>query len=168
MNKFFICLFATLLLIGATSNAKSKNRIGTYDSRIIAIWNFSSPEFQKEMTEMRTAFIKAKESNDTATVKILEQKGPLTQRILHDKGFGRGSVAEIIEKKQEELKLLAKSENLIAIVSKWELNYSNPDIEVVDVTVKLLEALNATDKIIKMYDEMKTQEPLKNAFFLED
>lgn len=111
MNKLFICLFATLLLIGATSEASSKNRIGIYDSRIIAIWNFNNPEFQKEMSDMRAAFMKAKETNDTATVKKLEQKGPLTQRILHDKGFGRGSVAEIIEKRKEELKSVAKSEN---------------------------------------------------------
>ena len=168
MNKLFICLFAILLLIGATSNASSKNRIGTYDSRIIAIWYFNSPEFQKEMTDMRESFKKAKETNDTVTIKMLEQKGPLTQRILHDKGFGRGSVAEIIEKKKDELMSLAKSENLIAIVSKWELNYSTSDVEVVDVTIKLLETLKATDKVIKMYDEMKAQEPLKDAFFLED
>jgi hypothetical protein len=118
------------------------------------------------MNELMMSFKNAKETNDTNKLKQLEQKGQLLQRIAHDKGFGRGSVAEILEKKKIQLDILAKSENLIAIVSKWELNYSDPNIEVVDITLKMLDLLNAPEKIKKMYEEFKAIPPVENAMFM--
>ena len=168
MKKSFILLFAFLILFSLPAYSSGKIRIGVYDSRMIAIANFQSEEFQKEMKDLRNEFNKAKEKKDTAMTKKLEEKGQLIQKILHDKGFGRGSVVEIIEKYPDVLKELATKEKLTAIVSKWELNYSSKDVQLVDITVKLMSALKYPEKVIKMYDEAKKNPPIKNAFFLDD
>jgi hypothetical protein len=159
--------FAIIILI-ATITANAKEKIGVFDSRAVAIWNFNTDEFRKEMKDVSTKYEEAKKKKDTAEMKRFETRMPLMQRVLHDKGFGRGSVAEILEKNQAKLKTLAKSEKLIAIVSKWELLFTEDNYEVVDITVPLLKALGANDNTIKMYDEMKKQEPIKDAFYIED
>lgn len=167
MKKTIFATLAVILLMSSVNFSSAKQRIGVFDSRMIAIWNFNSPEFREKMGKMMQEYKTAKEKKDSAKIKELEERGPLTQRILHDKGFGRGSVAEIIEKKQDELKAVAKSEKLLLIVSKWEVPYSSDDVELVDITVKLLEALKADANTIKMYDEAKNQKPIEDAFFLD-
>ncbi|MBI5325724.1 MAG: hypothetical protein HZB41_10730 [Ignavibacteriae bacterium] len=168
MKKVLLIMFITTLMLTSELIAKGKQRIGVYDSRVIAICWFQSEEGQKNMKSLMDEFKTAKSKGDTVQAKKLEEKGQLTQRILHDKGFGRGSVAEIIENKLNELKELAKKEKLMAICSKWELNFSSPDVEVVDITMNVLDMFNATDKVKKMVEEMKGIEPIKDAFFLED
>ena len=167
MKKNILLTALAFIILSASAVTAEKLRIGVYDSRMIAVWHFNSSEYQKEMQDMRTSYDKAKQDKDYDKIKELEEKGPLTQRILHDKGFGRGSTATIIEKKRDELETLVKNENLVAVVSKWELNYSNPDIEIVDVTLNLLGILKAPEHLIKMYDEMKKQPPVEDAFFLD-
>ncbi len=170
MKRLTIVFTCAILLISGFSKAYSKQRIGVYDSRIIAIWYFQGGdgEFTKIMKEFMASMKKAQDNKDTIEVKKLSEKAQISQRIAHDKGFGRGSVAEIVQNKQEEFRSLAKNENLIAIVSKWEVNYSTQDVELVDVTLKLLELFKANDNIKKMIDEMKSIEPIKDAFFIED
>ena len=166
MKKGILYSICALLLLSAISTASSKQRIGVYDSRAIAIWYFNTPEFRIKMQDMMKTLQKAKQDKDTAKIKDLEERGPLMQRIAHDKGFGRGSVAEIIEKQQEELKTIAKKENLIAIVSKWELNFTDPEIEIVDITLSLLDLLKADDNVKKYLEEMKKTPPIEDAFFI--
>ena len=168
MKKALFIMFIATLLLSSELIAKGKQRIGVYDSRAIAICWFQSQEGQKDLMSLREEFNSAKAKGDSVQAKKLEEKGQLTQRILHDKGFGRGSVAEIIEKKLNELKELAKKEKLMAICSKWELNFSSPDVETVDITMNILDMFKATDKVKKMVEEMKGIEPIKDAFFLED
>lgn len=163
-GKMILLLFA--LIISAISIVNAQTRIGVYDSRCIAIWYFNSGEFSGKMKDLMASLKLAKEKNDTIQVKSIEEKGQLMQRIAHDKGFGRGSVAEILENRKSELAELAKNEKLSAIVSKWEVNFSSSEIELVDVTLKLLELLKAPDQIKKYYQDMKSQEPIKDAFLM--
>lgn len=170
MSRLTLVLAFAILLISGFSELSAKQRIGVYDSRVIAIWYYQGGdgEFSKIMQDFTSSIKKAQESKDSVLIKKLSEKAQLSQRIMHDKGFGRGSIAEIIQTKTEELKSLAKSENLLAIVSKWELNYSGSEIEVVDITAKLLDLLKANDNIKKMLNEMKSVEPVKDAFFIND
>jgi hypothetical protein len=159
-------LLIIVLIISTISITYSKTRIGVYDSRCIAIWYFNTEEFAGKMKDLMASLKVAKEKKDTTQIKDIEEKGPLMQRIAHDKGFGRGSVAEILEKRKTELAELAKNEKISAIVSQWEVNFSSSDIELVDVTLKLLELLEAPDKIKQYYEDMKSQEPMKDAFLI--
>ena len=168
MKKSLLLILTGLIIISATAYTQSKMRIGVFDSRIIAVNYYQSGEFTKEIESMMKDFQEAKKTGDSTKVKKLEEMGQLKQRIAHDKGFGRGSVAEILEKYSGKIKELAQKEKLNTIISKWELIYSESNCEVIDITLKLLEALNAPEKIKTMYNEFKDVKPTENAFFIED
>lgn len=166
MKKTIIYLVYAFIFLGAISFASSKQRIGIYDSRSLAVWYFNTQEYKDTMQTYRNQYKTANEKKDSITMKKIGDRMQLTQRILHDKAFGRGSMAIITEKRKDELQALAKSENLIAIVSKWELNYSTADVELVDITIKLLELLKAPDNVKKM--DFGGNPPIDDAFFIED
>ncbi|MFA6569993.1 MAG: hypothetical protein WCT77_02015, partial [Bacteroidota bacterium] len=65
-------------------------------------------------------------------------------------------------------KELGKKEKLSLILSKWEVNYSSSDVELVDITLKLLDVLKAPDDVKKMMSEIDKHKPVENAFFIED
>ena len=167
--KIKLILATIIVIIVSTGILEAKQKIGVFDSRIIAINYYNTESFQKEMQTMFAEYNTAKEKKDSAEIKKFEERGPLLQRVLHDKGFGRGSVAEIMEKKSDELKAFAKKQNLSAIVSKWELVCSSDDVEVVDITILLLtEIFKAPENLIKMYNENKDKKPIEDAFFIND
>ena len=171
MKKCVVILVISLLMFSMSLTSKENIRVGVYDSRAVAILYYQGSEFRTEIKSMHKQLKEAKEKKDSATIKMLEEKGSLMQKIAHDKGFGRGSVIEIIEKYEnfkEMAKLLAEKENLSLILSKWELNYSADNVLTVDITEQLLKALGASQKLLKMIDQMKDKPPIKDAFFLKD
>lgn len=167
MKAVYTTLIIALMIAGICSTASSKQKIGVYDSRIVAIWYFNTQEFKESNSKKMQEYQEAKKNNDTNKMNELKDYFPLLQRVLHDKGFGRGSVATIMEKRKADIDAFAEAEKLTALVSMWELNYLAKGAEKVDVTLKLLKALKAGDNIIIMYDEMKNQAPVDDAFFMD-
>ncbi len=45
-------LAIAIIILIATITANAKEKIGVFDSRAIAIWNFNTDEFRKEMKAM--------------------------------------------------------------------------------------------------------------------
>jgi hypothetical protein len=168
MKRYFILTICTFILLSGILLSKEKVRIGVFDSRAVAIWYFRSDANRQEMKKLMEEMKTAKEKKDSVQMKKIEAKGQLLQRIAHDKGFGRGSVAEILENYSKEITAIAETEKLSLIVSKWELNYSNSNVETVDITTSLLKALKAPDDVMKMLDDVNKNKPVENAFFIED
>ena len=166
MKRRFLILLSILIASSFIIKAQEKIKIGVYDSRAIAICYFRSTEFSKEMRSLMEQRKEALKDSDSVKAKELEEKGILLQRIAHDKGFGTGSVAEILEKYKVEIEKLAKENNLVVVLSKWELNYSDPNIELVDITLQMMDLFGADDNLKKMYKQMKEMDPVKDAMFL--
>jgi hypothetical protein len=167
MNFSSLIKFAILFAIIGITSASAKQKIGIYDSRLVAVAYANSEQFQAETKTAMEAYQKAIESKDSLSMKKIESERALMQRIFHDKGFGKGSVAEYLENKEDIFRALATKFDLISIVSKWELNYHSDDIELIDITIDLLKELKANEKVLKMYETMKSNPPVKNAFFLD-
>jgi hypothetical protein len=168
MKKTLVFCLTAIIFLSAELIAKDKIRVGVFDSRAVAIWYFRSDENKKVMQDLFAERTEAVKKGDSALVKKINEKGPLLQRIAHDKGFGRGSVAEILEKHSDVIKELGKKEKLSLILSKWEVNYSAGDVELVDITLKLLDILKAPEDVKKMMSEIDKHKPVENAFFIED
>ena len=90
------------------------------------------------------------------------------QAILHDQGFGKGSVNTITDLYKDRITAIARAKNLAAIVSKWEVVYNNPDIELVDITDKIVAFFELSDKIKEGIKEVPDHEPAKDTFFIND
>ncbi len=158
------------LICVSSFNAKAQNkqRIGTFDSRAVAIVYCNSKYFKSSMEPLMAQMKTAKEKDDKKTIAKCEREGSLRQTMMHEQGFGTGSISGIIETVKDKIAVLAKNENLTAIVSKWELTYNSPDVELIDVTEKIAAFFEPNDRMKEMIKEVLKSEPIKDAYLIED
>jgi hypothetical protein len=161
---------ALCALLGATAFAQSqtnKMRIGVYDSRAIAIAYGNSAEFQNYVKSVRAEYEKAKSDKNDKLMKEIDARMRVLQRRMHEQGFSTGSVADLIVKVKDSLPAVAKKANVRLIVSKWDVNYQSPDVELVDVTDELVAqfhpnenvAANPKVKVLDVIKGLKNQPP---------
>jgi hypothetical protein len=151
LPKWFIIgsTIALWVLTSATVSAQphtNKLRVGVYDSRAVAVAYANSSEFRESMKAIQADYQKAKAARDEKRMKEIDSQMKLQQRRLHEQGFSTGSVAGIIAKIKGAFPGVAKKAGVQAIVSKWELNYQSPEVEVVDVTDELAALFHVSDK----------------------
>ncbi len=135
-------------------------RIGVYDSRAIAIAYGNSAEFQQYVKSVRADYDKAKAEKDDKKMKEIDARMKLRQRRMHEQGFSTGSVAGIMATIKDALPGVAKKAGVQAIMSKWELNYQNPGIEVVDVTDELTVLFHPSEKVQSILKDVKNHAPV--------
>ena len=155
------CCAAGLVAFTRIQEAPAQRlRIGTYDSRSIAI-AYAASEFnavREKMTEMQAARAAADENR----VRALEQWGRDHQVQLHFQGFGDVNVSDLLVPVQGELPAVADRHGLIAIVDKCDFTAAN--VEVVDVTEELVKLYKPSERTLKQALEIRSHErvPLHN------
>lgn len=167
---------AVWALAAETQPEKTKVRIGTFDSRAVAIayahsdWN--SERLKSKMAEME----KAKAAGDTKKIEELEAWGQAQQDKLHKQGFGTASVCDLLEHIKDDIPKIAKEKGVDVIVSKWDIVYQNPEIEMIDITDEIVKPFNPNEKALKsiraiqnhppvsqeVLENMKREQPAKN------
>ncbi len=151
--------------------AQNKLRIGTFDSRAIAIAYFNSEYASASMEQFRKIkndYREAIENKDTVKSKKLEREGQMRQAMLHEKGFGTGSVRDCMAAIKDKVDNFAHQEKFDVIISKWELNYFNSNAEIVDITEQLANLFQPKIKVKDMLNELMKSEPIKDAYLIED
>ncbi|MFH1051538.1 MAG: hypothetical protein V1779_11500 [bacterium] len=145
-----------------------KPKIGIFDSRGVAIAYYQSQYHQEDLKKLMLEYNEAKDAGDTIKAAKLSDRVAILQMIAHDKGFGKGTVNNILDKFTKELDELAKKENLSCIVSKWEIYSADNDIKFVDVTEKVVAIINPNEKVKIFLEQLKNNPPIEDAFFIED
>lgn len=168
--KLLITAILGVIFLQSFSVAQQSTRmkIGTFDSRAIAIAYTRSAQFMEKMTTFKKDYKAAKEAKDTLKVKELEEYIQLQQRILHNQGFGTGSVVDILETVKDSIPQISKQMGLSLIISKWEIQYLGENVETIDITMKLVQFFSPDESTLKIIEQMKDVEPVKDAFFLND
>lgn len=166
-KSFKKCIFVlcggivTLSILATLCPAEETLRVGTFDSRAIAIAYGRSEMCLQYVGSLKEKHNKAKEEGDEKLVKELEALGLATQQVLHQQGFSIASVADILEKVKAELPKIAEDAGVDIIVSKWEVVYRNPSIEIVDVTSHLVKLFNPDERTLKMIiEDLPKQAPM--------
>ena len=164
-SKWFMVSSAVVLCLMTAAMASAqaptnKLRIGVYDSRAVAAAYVNSTEFQEMLKTGYADYEKAKAANDEKRAKELDSRMKLLQRWVHEQVFSTGSVRDIVAKVKGALPGVAKKAGVQAIVSKWELNYQGPDVELVDVTEDLGVLFHASDNKQKWRGILKGPPPL--------
>ncbi len=164
-QRLVVCVSAVVLCIltGATATAQSQTnqlRIGVYDSRAVAIAYANSAEFQQSLKSVRTEYNKARDEKNDQQMKAIEARMKLSQRRAHEQGFSTGSVAGILAIIKDSLPAVAKQAGVQMIVSKWELNYQTPAVEVVDVTDDLVALFHPSEKVSGWVKGLKQRAPI--------
>ncbi|MFC1758657.1 hypothetical protein ACFL2H_07800 [Planctomycetota bacterium] len=135
-------------------------RVGTFDSRALAMAYYRSEAFKDHMKEMHARHEKAKTDGDEQLAKKLAAEGPALQELIHKQGFGTWKVDNLLEKIKTKIPEIADQADVDVIVSKWNIVYRNPTTKFIDVTdlmVKPFEPDQATLTVIK---EIQEQDPV--------
>ena len=158
----------TLLLLGMaclcsgnTSFAEDNEtgtpvRIGTYDSRAIAI-AYAGSRFNP-VKEKMAEFEQARAAGDQDKMKELQQWGEQLQRKLHFQGFGRVPVDDLLEPVKEGISQLITSQNVVAITS--HCNATSKSVELVDLTDGLVALFEPSEKTLERVKGIRKVEPV--------
>jgi hypothetical protein len=152
-----------LLIAPATARGQSAApaiRVGTYDSRAIAVAWTRSDMFRNQLTQMRAERDKAKAAGDEKAVQQVGAREKGEQERLHEQAFSTASVAGLMEKISQEVPGIAKDAGVVLIVSKWEIVYKDPAVQYVDVTMPLMRKFSADPQVVKIAEEMMKQQPI--------
>ena len=163
MKKLVISYGCLLFLISAIvmpQEETKKIRVGTFDSRCVAVAYGKSAEFMNGIDNLKNDVTKARESGNEELAKELEQQGPTQQVLMHQQVFSNGSINNILEKIKDKLPALAKDNNVRMILSKWEIPFADDSFEFVDITDQLVMFFNPDDATKKVIDNIKTMEPI--------
>jgi hypothetical protein len=145
---------------GAAANAKIKVRVGVFDSRAVAIAYAHSKFSQEQYNQMKKELDKAEASGDKEKAEQIKAEGKAGQERRHQQGFGTASVKKYLDLVKEKIPVVAKDANVDFIVSKWEVAYQNPAVEVVDVTDDLVKVFEPNERVLKIVPELKKHPPL--------
>lgn len=147
---------------GAEKPVASTPRIGTYDSRAIAVAFVGSEVFEQTMADLKLRHDKAQAAGDKELTAKLEAEGIALQKELHKQGFSTAPVENILKHIASQLPEIKKQAQIDMIVSKWNTKAlaENPSAEQVDVTMFLVEAFKPNDKQKKSAVEIQKHDPV--------
>ncbi len=130
-------------------------RVGTFDSRAVAIAYYQSPRFKQRMEGLKAAYEQAKAAGDEKTVKAMEAASATPvwpdvgwppsqaqQAMIEKQGFGTWPVDNVLVQIKDQLPEIAKQAGVDLIVSKWAIVQQQPGLEFVDVSAALIKAVN--------------------------
>ncbi|MGB2867260.1 MAG: hypothetical protein WBD36_02315 [Bacteroidota bacterium] len=161
MNKLVVLLIAlgciAVLIVGFSSPAATK--IGTYDSRAVAIAFSNSAEGMEFVTHLRDEMSKAKAAKNDSLIREIEKSAQMQQVLAHLRAFSTASVAEILEKHKAEVEVVAKEAGVQLIVSKFELAYSS-DVETVDLTLPLARIFKPREQVLQWLGDLGKHQPM--------
>ncbi len=159
MIKAILACFILTLFGGASvvpANAQPKIRIGTYDSRYVALAFYRADNMKQIndfMVNLNEELNKARESGDKNKIMELEAKGPAFQNLMHQQVFGNLSIPNVMATIKDQLPVIAQKAGVTMIVSKWEIQHSESGIEQVDLTMQILDLFHVDDATRKMIEE---------------
>jgi hypothetical protein len=148
---------------GQQAKDKSRERIGIYDSRAVAVAYAGSAFQEKKMKDLTSRFKKAEEAGDTKEVSRLKAEGRAWQAQLHRQGFGTAPVDDLLAHITNDLPRIQEAADVTRLISKWdkaELD-RHPKAERIDVTLQLVEAFGPTEKQRQHAIEIQKRKPVK-------
>ena len=143
-NRRLLVLLPLVALSGAAFGQPTAEaqRIGTYDSRAVAIAYTGSRYFRQQMDELKALRQQALQSGDTREAARLEAQGKAWQVNLHAQGFGIASVDELLVHIGPQLPRIQQEAGVTRLVCKWNaLELArHPQAERLDLTMALVDA----------------------------
>ena len=137
-----LALPVALLVASAAPGAadtSAKLRIGTFDSRLVALAYYRSAHGHDALSGLREDIARAKAANDDKRLKGLEAKGPALQNLMHQQVFGCLSVPNVLAAVSDSLPMIAARAGVSMLVSKWEIRCDTSGAERVDVTLQIVD-----------------------------
>lgn len=167
-----VSLFATLagfsVMLGgcsaepASNTGSSREQIGIYDSRAIAIAFVGGEVFRETMDAVRAEFDEATGIGDEATLARISTQMQERQKLLHAQGFSTASVDELLVHYSDGISELLDEAGVAVLISKLhdEALSKHPGTHRVDMTESLVDLITADPKQRKAAMEILDQDPV--------
>ncbi len=163
--------FALTALLGVASCAAPSNcceappalagqRVGTFDSRALAMAYYRSPQFRAHTQALFEELAEAKAAGNALRVTELEEHGPALQAMIHKQGFGTWPVDNILELIADDLPAIAEEAGVDVIVSQWQVVHQVSGLELIDVTGALVEPFAPDAQTLDIIESLRGQEPV--------
>lgn len=145
---------------GFAQNSPNRLKIGVYDSRVVVFAWSRSNYFREHLDKIRQHGDSVMKTNDTLKIKEVSIQGMSYQHLLHQMVFSNGSAARIIDLVKDKLLDVARQADVKIVLSKYELCYQDPSVEIVDLTTQVSQLFNPTENIDKMVGEITKSQPI--------
>ena len=142
----------------ATAPAGPTIRVGTYDSRALAVAYTRSEQSAEKLKALQQQRAEAVKAGDTKRVEELNAQGESMQVRLNLQGFSVAPVGDVLETVREVLPGVAQRKQVTIIVSAAD--YHGPSVEIVDVTDDLVQLFNPNAQTLKIVNELRKQKPV--------
>ena len=146
----------TTLSLTAAQATPPHMRIGTYDSRAVAV-AYAASRFNPVPEKMRELQA-AKAAGDERKIAELEAWGAALQRSLHRQGFARVPVDDLLAHVQARLPEAAREAGVEAIV--FASNWNAEGVQVVDVTREVVALFEPSERTLAMIADLAKQAPV--------
>ncbi len=163
--KQLVFFIFAILIFQNLSAQTARIRVGTFDSRLVALAYYNSKDYDKFISDFNRQYKVAESKKDSVTIKKMLVRGPVLQRMMNDRIFGKGSINLILDNYKDKLDAIGKANNVIMVVSKWEVGYKTPGLEFVDLTWKIMAIWNPSEQVIKWAKNGEKELPIKDAIF---
>jgi hypothetical protein len=166
MSRSIVVIAAALTLIVADSGQAQEVtdralRIGTFDSRAVALAYYRSPEGLDRMRpEWDREMREAEAAGDSARMDELKLFMPSFQHLLHQQVFSTGSICNVMREIEEDLPGIAAEAGVDLIVSQWEVPYRSPDVELIDLTPDIVALFVVAEETASLVAQIADVEPV--------
>lgn len=143
----------------AAESTKKLLRVGTYDSRAIAIAYAHSHFNEERCKTMKVQLDAAQAAGDEQKAAEITRQGKADQAQKHLQGFGTAPVHEYLEVVKDQIPAVAKAAGVDLIVSKWQFDYRADNIETVDLTLELAKLFDPADKAWRSIESLDKWQP---------
>lgn len=138
--------------------AAAKVKVGTYDSRMVALCYGRSTAFAEEIKAKMAKHKAAKDSGDAKTAEAIEAEMKTLQDKMHNQVFSDGNIDDILKLVRPNYPGIAKKAGVVAIVPRLE--FKDATVEAVDVTDLMVEQFSPDEKTKSIMKEMVGKPPL--------
>jgi hypothetical protein len=142
---------------GSAENA-SMIRIGTYDSRAIAVAYARSAHMQAVHADLLRRRAEAQAHGDEPLVREIEAEGGALQLRLHLQGFSTAPVDDLLDAVRDRLPEIARRSGVGAITRS--VDYHAATVEIVDVTDALVALFDPDSGVLSTVAELRSRAPL--------
>lgn len=156
----FTMIWSGRLSAGQTNAAPE--RIGIYDSRVIAYAHFWGDDYQRQLTEQTRAAKAAKAAGDTVQFEKLSKALANEQQKIHQQVFSTAPAIEALAALQKRLPEIQKQAGVSVLISKWDdpaLNQHKSAVQV-DLTDALVKEFAPAGKHLKVIESIRSKPPL--------
>lgn len=140
----------------------AKIRIGTYNSRAVALAYGRSEIHKQAVAKLYQDYQRAVKLDDQARMAELKKLGSASQDKRHRQVFGSAPIDDILETMKEELPRIQAKAGVTRIMRECP---TGPEYEAVDVTSLMVAFFKPDEKTLKYIEDLKKHPPLRDDQF---